>query len=99
MRRCYKAFLDLNKALDINPLDMATLLYLGEAYFNHGHYNKAFHCLGRFHEAFVDFNEALKIEPNNIDILILRGEAYLNLEHYYNAHSDFDKAIKILPQM
>ncbi|CAG8855569.1 43897_t:CDS:1, partial [Gigaspora margarita] len=25
-----KAFLDLNKALDINPLDIATLLYRGE---------------------------------------------------------------------
>ncbi|CAG8524911.1 1018_t:CDS:2, partial [Gigaspora rosea] len=37
----YKAFLDLNKALDINSLDMVTLLYRGKAYFNHSHYNKA----------------------------------------------------------
>ncbi|CAG8701983.1 23601_t:CDS:1, partial [Gigaspora rosea] len=49
---CYKAFLDLNKALDINPLDMATLLYLGEAYFNHGHYNKVLSDLGKVLEKY-----------------------------------------------
>ncbi|RIB19046.1 hypothetical protein C2G38_2245379 [Gigaspora rosea] len=67
----YKAFLDLNKALDINP---PTLLYRGEAYFNH--------VLKQYNEDLYNLGMSLEIKSNYTNVLILQAKICFNLEKY-----------------
>ncbi|RIB22278.1 hypothetical protein C2G38_2174429 [Gigaspora rosea] len=80
-----KAFLNLNKALEIDSCDETTLLYCGEAYFKLGHYYKAFY----------DLEKTLEINTKSKTIPTLRGGAYFYLDQYNNAIKDLNKSLEM----
>ena len=81
---------------------MATLCYLGEAYFNHGHYNKAFSDLEKVLEQYdkdlYNLGMSLEIKSNYTNALILQAKICFNLEKYSDTIQFLNKALEISPK-
>ena len=82
-----EAISDLNKAVELNPLDAGAYFYRGNAYYKKG----------QFDEAVSDYGKAIELNPRYTNAYFSRGLHYLNKEDYKKAISDYNKAIKITP--
>ncbi|CAG8600426.1 21068_t:CDS:2 [Dentiscutata erythropus] len=98
LEQYYKAFLNFNKALCVNSFDITTLYYRGKAYFELGHYNKAFIDLKKVLEQYNGSENLLEIQPYHVDTLILQEKIWFNLEEYKNAIIHLSEALKLQPK-
>ena len=82
-----KAILVADEAVKLNPKELKTYGYRGEAYSYKGEYDKAIN----------DYNMALTIDPNNVESYNNRGIAYSNKGEIDRAINDYNMALSINP--
>lgn len=83
-----KALINLNQAINVNPLYVNAYYHRGLAYYQLKDYNKAIE----------DYNKALVLNPQSTHAYNGRGFAYYELKEYQKAIKDYNKALIINPQ-
>jgi tetratricopeptide (TPR) repeat protein len=77
------AILSFNRAIELNPANVAAINNRGNAFYLNGQYQAAL----------LDYNRALQIDPNSPIIYNNRGNANYELGDYFSALRDYDEAI------
>ena len=52
-----------------------------------------------YREALIDYTHAISINPNYVEAYINRGQAKYLLKDYQGAIEDYDKVLKLLPDL
>ena len=76
-----------DKALEINPSDIATLIDKGDSLY----------ALGQYQDAITWYDKALEINPSELDVLYYKGNSLYALGQYKEAIIWYDKALVIEP--
>ena len=81
------AFINFNKAIELNP-------FYSDAYALRG---SIYGVAEKYELAIADLNKAIALNPLNSIAYALRGNAYFGLKKYELAIADFNKAIALNP--
>ena len=87
MGNIWRRVASYDKALKIDPNDVATWYNKGNVLLE----------LGKYHEALESFDKALEIDPNDLETWSDRGMAFTKLGNYQEALKSFDKALELDP--